>query len=79
MWIVKGVLLGVVIFVVAGISYTVIRAGITVYRLQQSAKGAPRLYAINFGWFIHQPIVWAVLFISVAIGIWIVRARMLQP
>lgn len=32
MWIVKGVLLGVVIFIVAGISYILIRVGITRYR-----------------------------------------------
>jgi hypothetical protein len=74
MWIVKGILLGVVIFLVAGISYTVIRAGITIHRLQQSAKGASGLYASNLGWFIHQPIVWAALLISVAIGIWIVSS-----
>ena len=36
MWIVKGVLLGVVIFIVAGISYILIRVGITKYRIAQA-------------------------------------------
>ena len=74
MWIVKGV----VIFIVAGISYILIRVGITKYRIAQA--GGSHYYEVAFHarWLIqliHQPIVWAVLFISVAIGIWIVRAR----
>jgi hypothetical protein len=77
MWIVKGILLGVVIFIVAGISYILIRVGITKYRLAQAGS---HYYQISFHvrWLIHlihQPIVWAVLLLSVAIGIWIVRAR----
>ncbi len=38
MWIVKGILLGVVIFVVGGISYTLIGVGIGMYRLAQAVK-----------------------------------------
>ena len=76
MWIVKGALLGVMIFIVAGISYILIRVGITKYRLAQAGS---HYYQISFHvrWLIHlihQPIVWAVLVISVAIGIWIIRA-----
>lgn len=78
MWIVKGVLLGVVIFIVAGISYILIRVGITKYRIAQA--GGSHYYHVAFHarwliYLIHQPTVWAVLLISVAIGIWIVRAR----
>lgn len=78
MRIVKGVLLGMVIFLVAGISYILTRVGITKYRIAQA--GGSHYYKIAFRarWLIHlihQPIVWAALFISVAIGIWTVRAR----
>lgn len=84
MWIVKGVLLGVVIFLVAEISYTAIRMRLTMYRLEQLARsantGTSYYYQIPFRvrWLIHlihQPIIWAAIFISIAIGIWIVRAR----
>ena len=77
MWIVKGVVLGVVIFIVGGISYTVIRMGSTMYRLAQSAKGASRYYAIAFHvrGNIHDPVFWVALFVAIVIGIWIVRAR----
>ena len=84
MWIVRGILLGVVIFVVGGISFTVIRLRITMYRLEQSAKsantGTSYYYQIPFHarWLmhlIHKPMIWAALFISVVIGIWVVRAR----
>lgn len=78
MWIVKGVLLGVVIFIVAGISYILIRVSITKYRIAQAGGSHYYQVAFHARWLIHlihQPIVWAVLLISVAIGIWIVRAR----
>ncbi len=38
MWIVKGVLLGILLFIVGGISYAGIRIGIAVYRLAQALK-----------------------------------------
>lgn len=75
MWIVKGVLLGVVIFIVAGISYILIRVGITKYRIAQAGGSHYYQVAFHARWLIHlihlihQPIVWAVLLISVAIGI----------
>ena len=77
MWIVKGILLGVVSFIVGGISWFLIRVGIIKYRIAQAGS---HYYQISFHvrWLIHlihQPIVWAVLLLSVAIGIWIVRAR----
>ena len=75
MWIVKGILLGVVIFIVGGISYTLIRVSITRYRLEQAVKSATRYFeiAINIRGLTHHPIILAALFISIAIGIWIVR------
>ena len=77
----KGVLLGLVIFLVAGISYILIRVGVTKYRL---AHGGSQDYQVAFHarWLmhlIHQPIVWAVLLISLAIGIWIARTRTQHP
>lgn len=77
MWIVKGILLGVVIFLVAGISWFLIRLGITKYRISKAGSHYYQ-FAFRARWLmhlIHQPIIWAALFISVAIGIWIVRAR----
>ena len=83
MWIVKGILLGVVIFLVGGISYTVIRLRITMYRLEQSARSAntrtSHSYQIAVRGLIHDPIIWAALFLSIAFGIWIARARMQHP
>ena len=78
MWIVKGILIGVVIFIVGGISYTLIRVSITKYRLEQAVKSATRYFeiAINIRGLTHHPIILAALFISIAIGIWIVRPRM---
>ena len=78
---VKGVLLGVVLFIVGGISYTAIRMRLTMYRLERLARsantGTSHYYQIAFhvGGLIHGPIILAALFISIAIGIWIVRAR----
>jgi len=77
MWIVKGILLGVVIFIVGGISYTLIRVSITRYRLEQAVKGATRYLeiAIHIRGLMHHPIILGALFISIAIGIWVVRPR----
>lgn len=77
MWIVKGILLGVVIFIVGGISYTLIRVSLTRYRLEQAVKSATRYFeiAINIRGLTHHPIILAALFVSIAIGIWIVRPR----
>jgi hypothetical protein len=74
MWIVKGILLGLVIFLVAGISWFLIRVGITKYRIAQAGSQYYQ-FAFRARWFIHKPIIWFALFISVAIGIWIVRGR----
>ena len=41
MWIVKGVLLGVLIFIVGGFSYAGIHVGIALHRLAQQLEQAP--------------------------------------
>jgi cell division protein FtsX len=76
MWLVKGVLLGVVIFIVGGILYTVIRVRIVMHRLAQTYKTDTMFVGFKVGALLHDPVVWGVLFVSIAIGIWIVRARM---
>lgn len=53
MWIVKGVLLGVVIFIVAGISYILIRVGITKYRIAQAGGSHYYHVAFHARWLIH--------------------------
>jgi len=78
MWLVKGILFGMVIFFAAGISWFLIRVGIAKYRIAQAGGSHYHQIAFHARWLIHlihKPIVWAALFISVAIGIWIVRAR----
>jgi hypothetical protein len=74
MWILKGTLLGVGIFVIGGISYTVIRLFITMY--QTIKTGAPQA---GGNWdirgLIHIPILWAALLVSVAIGLWIAHGE----
>jgi hypothetical protein len=75
MWVVKGALLGVGIFVVGGISYTVIRLFITMY--QTIKTGAPQA-GVNWDYraLIHIPILWAALLVSVAIGLWFTHHRL---
>ena len=79
MWIVKGVLLGTVLFIVGGISYVGIRIGIALYRLVQQAKagtatqGGGTQYDIRG--LLQSPVFWAVFLAAIAIGLWIMRAR----
>jgi glucan phosphoethanolaminetransferase (alkaline phosphatase superfamily) len=77
--IVKGILVGLAIFTVSTMSYGLIRGTIEFYRIAQAVKtgaipkvGAGAWYT---GGFIHNPYLWLVLFVSVAIGIWIVKRR----
>jgi hypothetical protein len=77
MWILKGILLGLGIFVVGGISYYLIRMAIVMYRLAQLVKAGavPPNPGGGGNWdirgLIHIPILWLALLVSVAIGIWI--------
>jgi hypothetical protein len=81
MWIVKGVLLGVVIFIVGGILCSVIRVRIVMHRLAQTFKTDTMYVHVGFkvGAPLHHPVIWGALFVSIAVGIWIVRARMQHP
>jgi len=83
MW--KGVLLGILLFIVGGISYAGIRVGIVLYRLGQQVKtgtitrgdgGAQWDIRIWLG-LLHctVPYFWVVFLAAIAIGLWIMRAR----
>jgi hypothetical protein len=76
MWLVKGVLLGVVIFIVGGVLYTVISVRIVMHRLAQTYKTDTMFVGFKVGALLHDPVIWGALLVSIALGIWIVRARM---
>ena len=78
MWLVKGVLVGVVIFNVGGTLYTVIRVRILMHQLAQRFKTDTMYVHVGFkvGALLHDPVIWGALFVSIAIGIWVVRTRM---
>lgn len=76
MWIVKGVFLGVVIFIVGGVLYTVIRVRFVMHRLAQTFKTDTMFVGFKVGALLHDPFIWGALFVSLALGIWIARARM---
>ena len=77
MWLVKGVLLGVLIFIVGGILYAVISVRIVMHRLAHSFKTDTTYVHVGFkvGDLLHHPVIWGALFVSITIGIWIVRVR----
>ena len=76
MWLVKGVLLGVVIFIAGGTLYAVIRVRIVMHQLAQRFKTNTMFVGFKVGALLHDPVIWGALLVSIAIGIWIVRARM---
>lgn len=78
MWILKGTLLGLAFFVVGGFSYFLIRVGIAFYLASQAAKaGASQpLTATDIRVIVQNPILWLAFLAAIAIGLWIVRARM---
>ena len=73
MWIVKGILLGILLFIVGGISYVGIRIGIGWYRV--AGMGGGTQYDIQRFRLLHSPVLWAVFLAAIAIGLWIMRAR----
>ena len=90
MWIVKGVLLGILLFVVGGITYVGILVGIGLYKLREAAieraaqikAGLTTFSGGGVQWDVrgllripHNPVFWGALFAAIAIGLWIVRAR----
>jgi hypothetical protein len=79
MWILKGVLLGTLLFVVSGISYVGIRVAIGLYRLAQAVKAGTASHGGGAQWdirgLLYMAILWVLLLAAIAIGLWIVRAR----
>lgn len=86
MWIVKGVLLGILLFVVGGISYVGIRIAIAVHRLAEQVRagtarhGGGAQYDIR-GYLVllHSPVFLGLLLAALAIGLWIMRPRPIHP
>lgn len=80
MWIVKGVLLGIVLFIIGGISYVGIRIGIALYLVNGGTAGGAqsdfRIWHFRI-WPgpLHIPVLLPVFLAAVAIGLWIMRAR----
>ena len=84
MWIVKGVLLGILLFIVGGISYAGIRVGIALHELAQRVRAGTithgqggtqvdvRIWLWQLG---HSPVFWATFLAAIAIGLWIMRTR----
>jgi hypothetical protein len=83
MWIIKGVLLGLLLFIVGGISYVGIRTAIALHRLAQQLKAGTAVHSGGAQWDIralfYSPIFWTVFLAAIALGLLIVRARMHNP
>lgn len=81
MWVMKGVLTGIVFFIVGWITYLGIRFSVAMYRLAQMVKAGYRAPAQRFlvyhPWseYIYNPVLWITLLTAIAIGLWIVRTR----
>ncbi|PYU57093.1 MAG: hypothetical protein DMG56_22835, partial [Acidobacteria bacterium] len=72
MWVLKGVLLGLGIFFVGMLAYTVIGMGIAMYRLRQHfvKLGGIAGGNVEIRGTIHNPVLWIALFTAIAIGLW---------
>ena len=87
MWIVKGflgVLLGIVFFIVGGLSYIYIRIRLGMYHYAQAVKAGRSTHGILpyyslFGGgssdLSRDPRFWITLVAAIAVGLWIMRAR----
>lgn len=78
MWIVKGVLLGILLFIASGLSYVGIRLAIPLHHttLNLLVSGGGTQYDVRI-WLgpLHGSVVLAVLLAAIGIGIWSMRAR----
>lgn len=80
MWIAKGVLLGIVLFVVGGISCVGIRIGFDFYRLIQRLKAGTARHAGGVMYesrgqlfhVLHNPLFWVGFLAAIAVGLWII-------
>ncbi len=85
MWIVKGVLVGPLFFIVGWITYFGIRIAIAFHQATQMAKAGVRqqggtMYYRPWSQLIsHNPILWITLLTAIAIGLWIMRPRAPHP
>lgn len=79
MWIVKGVLLGILFVIVGGCSYIFIRIRIGMYLYTQAVKAGRATQGIvpyyESTQLLHDPRFWITLLMAIAIGLWIMRAR----
>lgn len=79
MWIVKGVLLGILFFVVGGTAYLWIRIRIGMYLYTQAVRAGRPTHGIlpyyESTQLLHDPRFWITLLAAIAIGLWIMRAR----
>ncbi|HKW33318.1 MAG TPA: hypothetical protein VJN92_09965 [Candidatus Acidoferrum sp.] len=79
MWIIKGTLLGLVIFIAGTIFWiglAMVTAMIRLARIAKTGGVMPTQAAWDIRGIIHNPILWAVFLAAIGIGLWIVRARM---
>lgn len=84
MWIVKGVVLGIVLFIIGGITFVGIDIAIGMHRLAQQLRAGTAKHGggamVDTQSFVlavsHRPVLWAVFLLAIAIGLWIMRVRM---
>lgn len=74
MWIVKGVLLGILFFVVGGLSYMWIRINIGAYLFVHGHTHGTLPYYESTE-LLHNSLFWLSLLIAIAIGLWIMKTR----
>jgi hypothetical protein len=85
MWVAKGSLFGVGIFVGTVLLYCVIRLGLIAYQVAQAAKSVAHGGAVPAGsgaaydirgyvpMIVHNPYVWIALLGSLAVGLWLAK------
>lgn len=69
MWIVKGVLLGVLFFIFGWMMYLGVGMAVSFYRVDAQGQ------AYIWSQLIHSPALWISLLMAIGIGLWIARAR----
>ncbi len=80
MWIVKGALLGILFFIVGGLSYIYIRIRVGVYLYARAVKAGRPTHGIlpyySSTDLLNDPRFWITFLAAIVIGLWIMRARM---
>lgn len=79
MWIVKGALLGILLFIVGGLSYIYLRKKVALYLYAQAAKAGRSIHGIlpyySSTDLMNDPRFWITLCAALAVGLWIMRPR----